>query len=441
MAHVVAKDSGILIPQSGVDLTKWCVVACDQYTSQREYWAQAEALVGEAPSTLRLIYPEAFLNESEADKSARIGRIQKAMGDYLARGLLQPVASPVLVERATHGNANVRRGLVIAVDLDAYEFGRTSQSLIRPTEETVVDRLPPRIRIRQGAELEVPHIMLLVNDADRKVIEPIAAAKASLEKVYSADLMLGGGHIDGYAVAGAALDNLRRALDEIVSPAWQKKHYGEGKAPLLFAVGDGNHSLATAKAIWEEKKKKGAHPSDPARWALVEIVNVHDEAIVFEPIHRVLEHLGGRSVVEGLKAKLGADRVSFERLASPEAVLAAVRKHGNAAPHKFGYITKSQCGVITVTNPTATLAVGTLQPALDQFVKENHGVAIDYVHGDDVVVELGAHEDSCGILLPAMAKPELFATVMRMGIVPRKTFSMGEASEKRFYMEARKIVA
>jgi hypothetical protein len=444
MAHVVAAKSGILLPNETIDLNKWCVVACDQYTSQPEYWKSVAAEVGAAPSTLKLIYPEVYLNEPEEAKAARIASIQAEMKSYLSRGLFVDRSDAVvLVERTTEHGARTRHGLMLAVDLEAYEYTKNSHSLIRPTEETVVDRLPPRIRIRKDAPLEVPHILLLIDDAERTVIEPLVQAKGQLYKVYGTELMQGGGQLSGYAVTGTHKDALLSRIGALASDSVQRAKYGaELKSPLLFAVGDGNHSLATAKAVWETKKQEGRvdhAESDPSRYALVELVNVHDPAIVFEPIHRVLAGLPDASSLLGSLGWLS----SFQRMEDPKAMAAAVRAHGNAAPHKFGVVAPGLCGVVTVPSPTSTLAVGSLQPALDQYLKRvgaQAGVSIDYVHGDDVVVALGQREAHCAFFLPAMAKAELFPTVIRMGIVPRKTFSMGEAAEKRFYLESRKIL-
>ena len=436
--------SELYLPAAGVDLSKWCIVACDQFTSQPEYWENAAKIVGDAPSTLNIIYPEVYLNEDEAAKDARIARIEATMKRYVDEKVVVPSEWPIYVERTVCGHTH--QGIVVAVDLEAYEFTKNATTLIRPTEETIVERLPPRMRIRRNAPLESPHILLLIDDPERTVVEPLAALAAAqkLRPVYQTELMLEGGSLAGYAVEGAARDAVYAALAALASPAVQEAKYGAAaaKAPLLYAVGDGNHSLATAKQIWEERKAAGDDPAtSPARYALVEINNVHDEALCFEPIHRVFEGKAAAKVFDAMKAKFG-DAFAFAPMEA-QAAVDEVLKHGNAAPHKFAFVSKAATGVITVTGSDKSLAVATLQPALDAILKElkDQDLAIDYVHGESVVVELGAKDDDhCGILLPPMLKSELFATVVSAGLVPRKTFSMGHANEKRYYMECRKIL-
>jgi len=440
----LAADMKILVPGKGVDLTKWCVVACDQFTSQPEYWARAEALVGTAPSTLRIIYPEVYLNEAEPAKAQRIAAIQQTMRDYLAApGLLEPAEWPVYVERTVLGRTH--RGIVLAVDLENYEFVRNATTLIRPTEETIVERLPPRMRIRNGAPLESPHILLLIDDAERTVVEPLTplARAGTLSRMYSTELMLDGGRVEGFRVDGEAREKVFAALARLATPEVQRAKYGEAAAahPLVYAVGDGNHSLATAKRIWEERKAAGDDPaSSPARYALVELCNVHDEALVFEPIHRVFEGPACASLLDALKAHFGA-RFSFEAMPADRATHAVIA-HGNVAPHKFAFVSAAVSGVVTIADPDKTLVVATVQPALDAVLKANPGkLAIDYVHGEDVVLSLGTKDpEHCGILLPPMAKSDLFKTVVSAGLVPRKTFSMGHAVEKRYYLECRRIL-
>ena len=440
----LAPNRELYLPAAGTDLSKWCVVACDQFTSQPEYWQKASEIVGSAPSTLNIIYPEVYLNEDEAAKDARIAGIEATMKRYVEEKVVVPAEWPIYVERTVCGHTH--QGIVVSVDLEAYEFTKNATTLIRPTEETIVERLPPRMRIRRHAPLECPHILLLIDDPERTVVEPLAklAAEKKLREVYRTELMLEGGSLAGYAVDGAAADAVYAALGRLASPEVQQAKYGEAaaKAPLLYAVGDGNHSLATAKKIWEERKAAGDDPAtSPARYALVEINNVHDEALIFEPIHRVFEGKAAAKVFDAMKAKYGA-AFAFEAMPAQQAV-DAVLKHGNAAPHQFAFVSKATTGVISIANPEKTLAVATLQPVLDAILKElkDEDLAIDYVHGEDVVVSLGAKDDEhCGILLPPMLKSELFSTVVKAGLVPRKTFSMGHANEKRYYMECRKIL-
>ena len=283
-------DIGIQIPQvylpkPGTDLTKWAVIACDQFTSQLEYWQKAEELVSEAPSTLKLILPEVFLEKP--GEAERIQHIQSNMQSYLDKGILQPREGSIYVERSVAGKT--RKGIMLCLDLERYDYNKGSTSLIRATEGTIVERLPPRMKVRQGAALELPHILVLIDDPTHTVIEPLASAKSALEKLYDFDLMLGSGHLSGYGVSEGLEAEIVTSLRRLVQPQVFATKYGVGKEKpvLLFAMGDGNHSLATAKAVWE-KMKPQVGLDHPARYALVEIENVHDEGLEFKPIHRVL---------------------------------------------------------------------------------------------------------------------------------------------------------
>ncbi|KAH3766994.1 DUF1015 family protein [Pelomyxa schiedti] len=430
-----ARVPTVLLPANGSDLRKWSTVACDQYTAEPQYWAEVERIVGAAPSTLRMIYPEVYLNEDETSANKRIAAIQGAMTSYLAQGLLVPHNGFILVERVSDGH--LRHGLMIEIDLEKYEFSPRSQTLIRPTEGTIVERLPPRIKIRTGAKIEVPHILVLIDDPHHTVIEPLVATKGTLPKLYDVELMMEGGHLTGYSVPKPLEANVCAALDGLATPAAQASKYGPGKNPLIYAVGDGNHSLATAKRVWEMHKENGADPNThPARWALVELENVHDSGLHFAPIHRVCFNTQP-NILDQLRDFYGAARFVFEPCAVEEMVT-RVKANANTPPHKFGFVSQSACGVVTIKDPTHTLAVGTLQPALDALIPRNN---IDYVHGDNVVVTVGKEKPgNCGFFLPAMNKSDLFIGVVEMGVVPRKTFSMGEANEKRYYFECRAII-
>lgn len=429
----------ILLPRPGVDLQKWAVVACDQYTAQPGYWRAADDLVGEAPSTLRLIYPEVYLGKEAPE--GRIATIRGAMDRYLAEGVLVPHQGLVYLERET--STGTRRGLVMCLDLEAYDYRKGSTSLIRATEGTIVERLPPRVRIRDGAALELPHIMVLVDDREDRVVGGVAARKADLAPVYDVDLMADSGHLAGWRVDDPALEQATMAaIAALGEPeAFRRRYDLAGDHPvLLYAVGDGNHSLATAKAIWEQVKERagGLAPvaGDPARYALVEIVNIHDPSLEFEPIHRVFFEVRA-DLRAFLQARLG-DRVSFHPAAGLEALTAAV----DAAPagvQRFGLLEAGKLEVVEVADPPANIAVGTLQPVLDAFMKEGGAGEIDYVHGTDVVHEVGTQAGNLGIYLPGMEKSDLFRSVILDGALPRKTFSMGEAPDKRFYMECRRI--
>ena len=432
-------DLGLLIPEvylprPGVDLTKWAVIAVDQFTSEPEYWDQVEQLVGDAPSTFRLTLPEIYLEKP--GEAERIQAIQATTRQYLDAGILQPRAGLIYVERTAGGKT--RKGLMLCLDLECYDYTKGSTSLIRATEGTIVDRLPPRIKIREGAALELPHILVLIDDPLRTVIEPIGAATSRLEKLYDFDLMLGSGHLTGYAVNDAALeDGVIAALRGLSQPETFAQKYGltPDHPVLLFAMGDGNHSLATAKAIWE-KIKHSVGPDHPARYALVEIENVHDEGLDFEPIHRVLFGLK-RDFWSALKETLG-DNVTYASVATADEMVKRVDA-GQADRQLIGLVTAQGCGVIEIAQASSNLPVGTLQAFLDPFLKAGDAEKIDYVHGADVTVRLGNQPGNVGLYLPGMRKGDLFKTVILDGALPRKTFSMGEAREKRFYLEARQI--
>jgi len=435
----IIPDLGIQIPQiylpkPGTDLAKWAVIACDQFTSQPEYWNEVEKIVGDAPSTLNLTFPEVYLEKPGGEE--RIHNIQKSMRKYMDEGVLQPHVGLVYVERTVDGKT--RKGIVLALDLEAYDYNKGSSSLIRATEGTIVDRLPPRIKIREGATIELPHILVLIDDPHHTVIEPVGASKDNLNKLYDFDLMMGSGHLAGYAVDQKFENQVVEALRGLAQPETFAGKYDidKNQPVLLFAMGDGNHSLATAKAIWE-KIKLQVGMDHPARYALVEIENVHDEGLEFEPIHRVLFGLQ-KDLFTELEKTFGAN-CSYRSLANAEEMVRVV--DSAQGPNQIVGVVGGgkQFGVIEIANPSSNLPVGTLQSFLDVFLKEGGAEKIDYVHGKDVTVKLGSQPGNAGFYLPGMSKSDLFKTVILDGALPRKTFSMGEAHEKRFYMEARKI--
>jgi len=438
----------IYLPAKGIDYTRWAVVACDQYSSEKKYWEEVSKIVGERPSTYKLIYPEAYLNE--ADKSDRIARIQKTMKEYLAAGTIENIGPGfVLVERHTPFGDRARIGLVMAVDLDRYEYGRESRSLIRPTEGTIVERLPPRMQIRRGAPLELPHIMLLIDDPARSVIEPLYAARNSLKKLYDFDLMEDSGHIRGWQVGDRAeLGAVLKALEKIADPADFRRKYNS-ESPLLFAVGDGNHSLATAKGIWEEIKAALPEGSDlrethPARYALVELINIYDEGLPFHPIHRVLFNTDEAELVEAIQTACSGEGGKCTAMKLVEcgdrAEMRAAVNSNAADMQRIGIFAGSRSSYIEFRNSRAKLAVGTIQPILDSFLKSHPKAGIDYIHGDESLETLGSGKGNVGLYLPPVDKSSFFGTIVNDGVMPRKTFSMGEAPEKRFYIEARRIM-
>jgi len=424
----------VVLPKPGTDLHKWAVVACDQYTSEPAYWQAVQQLVGEAPSTLNLIFPEVYLEQPGAPE--RIAAIKSTMDSYLQADLFAPHEGLVYVERSVAGKT--RRGIMLCLDLECYDIRAGSSSLIRPTEGTIVDRLPPRIKIRESAALELPHILVLIDDPAHSVIAPLTRAKADFAPLYDVELMQGGGHLAGFTVPAGAEDQVVQALRALAQPDTFAAKYGVGpdQPVLLFAMGDGNHSLATAKAIWD-KKKPLVGLDHPSRYALVEIENVHDEGLEFEPIHRALFGLKKNLLAE-LKSAWG-ERFSYTAVATAEAMRQRV-DGAQGTTQAIGLLGGGQSfGVIEITQPMSTLAVGSLQAFLDQFLKDGGAEAIDYVHGADVLERLALQPGNAGFYLAGLPKSDLFKTVILEGALPRKTFSLGEAHEKRFYMEARKI--
>jgi hypothetical protein len=425
----------IYLPRQGTNLTKWAVIACDQFTSEPEYWQKVETLVGDKPSTYNLILPEVYLEKP--GEAARIKFIQDKMRYYLQNNILEPHEGLIYIERSVDGRT--RRGIMLCLDLERYDFTKGSTSLIRATEGTIVERLPPRMKIRTGAVLEVPHILVLIDDPEWTVIEPLEKARGGLKKVYDFDLMLGSGHLTGYAVSEALEAQVVASLRRLAKPEVFAVKYGisQDKPVLLFAMGDGNHSFATAKAVWERMKPE-VGLDHPARYALIELENVHDEGLVFEPIHRVLFGLK-KDIFASLKAYFGAD-FSYTSVANGGEMVKAVDE-AKGPRQAIGLVGGGkEFGILEIANPSSNLPVGTLQAFLDPFIKEGGVDKIDYVHSEEIVCKLGAQPGNAGFYVPGMDKSDLFKTVILDGALPRKAFSMGEAKEKRFYMEARKIV-
>lgn len=419
----------IMLPKEGTDYSKWAVVACDQYTSEPEYWEQVESIVGDAPSTLRMMLPEIYLGKDE--EAQKIEDIRATMDQYLSDGTLRTLAPGcMLIQRTAEGRT--RTGLVIATDLEQYDFNKGSKSLTRATEGTVIERIPPRLRIREGAPIEMPHILILIDDPDKSVIEPLVNAPQT--PMYDTDLMMEGGHITGSFIQEKDLEGAKDALSVLYDKAAEK--YGDGNI-IFQAMGDGNHSLATAKTMWENLKKTltpEEAENHPARYALCEIENIHDRGIVFEPIHRVIFAKNGQTGMDLVNASLSL-------LESQNGGAHLAEDNYQPAENEFAipYVTKEQRGTIVVADPSNKLEVGALQNALDVIVKEQKAADIDYIHGTKAVESLSAEEGNAGFYLPAMDKFMLFPAVAADGALPRKTFSMGEANEKRYYIESRYI--
>jgi hypothetical protein len=431
----------ILLPKAGIDLSRWAVIACDQYTSEPEYWQAVDRLVADHPSTLRLIFPEVYLEGDDIDR--RIADINACMDQYVADGVLvarQP--GFVLLDRQT-SHVPSRKGLVVALDLEAYDYRPGSKTLIRATEGTIVDRLPPRIRVRENAAVELPHIMVLIDDPEKTVIEPLFAAE--LEQVYNFELMQGSGHLRGWKVTEKhLLDQVGSALNRLAEKdRFQQRYDVDDDEVMLYAMGDGNHSFATAKAIWERLKSETADSADiidhPARYALVELVNLHDPGLEFEAIHRLLFDVD-------VEALLNAAEVYYRQVGTPcriewyddhDAAEAAARVAG--AAHAVPFVAAGSHGLLKIDDSALTLEVATLQNFLDEYLKNHSRARIDYIHGEEAVTRLGGLQGNVGFYLPSISKHDLFRTIVRDGALPRKTFSMGEADEKRFYLEARRI--
>lgn len=411
----------VLLPQD-CEYTKWSVVACDQYTSQPEYWDRVERFVGPAPSTLRMILPESCLDGPNVETD--IMEINNTMTRSLREGRFKEFPGALIYVERTLKNGRVRKGLVGKIDLERYDYEPGADCAVRATEGTVMSRIPPRVAVRKNAPIELPHVMLLFDDPEKTVIEPLTARKDKMTELYNFDLMEGGGHVAGWLLDAGSMALVYDAFRFLYSPQAARARYGaEGYENFQFAVGDGNHSLATAKECYERQKRltdPASWDSLPARYALCEAVDLYDDSLEFEPIHRVVFRVKGKDLLDALlKAFPGA----YE---------------GKGPGHVLRYVWGTAEGCVTVPHPTSQLPVGTLQSFLDDYVPD-HGGSIDYIHGEDVARDLGSRPGNIAFLLPPMAKEELFPTVIRDGVLPRKTFSMGEANDKRFYLEARRI--
>ena len=395
----------------------FCVVACDQFTSEPAYWEETESIVGGGYSALRLIYPEIYLNERPEE---RINEINRNMREYLEQGVFQEYSNSIIYVERTLMDGRLRKGLVLAVDLEKYDYSPQSSSLIRATEGTIESRLPARIRIRRNAPLELPHIMLLIDDREQTVIEPLA--EEGLTPVYDMPLMQNGGRVKGFLLDEENQERVFNALSALASPDKQQAKYSlKEPAPLLlYAVGDGNHSLASAKSYWEGLKKT-ISPEEaknhPARYALVELVNLHDSSLVFEPIHRVLFNVQPEKILKALEERCG------------------FASEGQGVEIVFN----GQSRFVHFARPAHQLSVGTLQKFLDGVLEEFAGARLDYIHEEETVRDLAAREGNMGFILSPMSKNELFKAVILDGPLPRKTFSMGSGRDKRYYLEARRI--
>ena len=374
---MIFNRADVLIPSPSVELDKWSVIACDQHSSEPEYWDALAQYVGSAPSTLHMMLPEAYLSRNIGHEAVSINC---SMRNYLESGVFTEINDSYVYVERTLPSGMIRRGLVGLVDLDLYDYSRDSVSLIRATEGTVEERLPARVRIRAGAPLEMPHIMIFMNDPENHVFSSVEPGRL----LYDFELNCGGGHLVGRQVTGAAADRIDRAFQQLMTEAAARYR---GMSPVVLAVGDGNHSLATAKKCGD-------------RYALAEIVNINDASIVFEPIHRVL---------------FGTDTAEF------------VRQFGSSIAQLKKEERESYASLIAET---------------DRFCRDylaRFGGTVDYIHNDDAAIEMGRRENCAAILLPALDKMTLFDSIARYGPFPKKSFSIGHAAEKRYYMECRRL--
>ena len=412
------KRGNILLPKN-TDMTKWSVVACDQYTSEPEYWNSVREIVGSNPSTLNLTLPEIYLEESDVEE--RIKKINQNMEELVNMDFFNEYSDSMIYLERTQEDGKVREGLMGIVDLEDYSYEKGSQTLIRATEKTVIERIPPRVKVRENALLELPHIMILIDDEKKNIIESLKNKVTESDIVYDFDLMKNGGHIKGYLLNNETMDEVDERLECLADKDYFENKYGvKDKGILLFAMGDGNHSLATAKACYENLKKEIGEDalSSKSRYALVELVNLHSDALEFEAINRVIFNTDKDKLLNSLKEYY------------------TINKEGNG--QEFRVVTDSIDEAWYIENPKSNIAVGSIQMFLDDYLKDNAG-KIDYIHGEDVTKSLASKDNNVGFIFDAMAKEDLFKTVILDGALPRKTFSMGHANDKRYYLEARKI--
>ena len=404
MGFKTIKAPHILLPKAGIDMNAWAVIACDQFTSQLDYWQDVEKIVGNKPSTLRMMFPEAYLGKVNEEEF--IKKTNSTIEQYLNDGTLVDQGECfILVDRSTP-DVKRRLGLMIAIDLEDYTYEKGIKSLIRASEATIVDRIPPRLKIRQDAAVELPHILFLFDDKKRSIIEDLYAKRGDFQKIYDFDLMKNGGHITGYKIS-----------DTKPIIAKFEKLLKENDNGLLFIVGDGNHSLATAKAHWDKIKvnlSQIERENHPARFALVEALNIYDEGLIFEPIHRVIFNVKD-DFVNGLKEVLKGENKS--------------------------YLYSLEKGKIDISIPkSGPLAYEIVQSYIDNYLKNNPNSSVDYIHDEDQTIEVAkAHPNSVALIMPALTKSDIFAYIALDKVLPRKAFSMGHAVEKRYYLESKKI--
>ncbi len=414
------KEGNILIPKN-IDMTKWSVVACDQYTSEPSYWEEVKDFVGNNPSTLNLILPEVYLEDKDVDK--RIKKINQTMEEYIDSDLFNEYEDSMIYVERKQSDGRVREGLIGVVDLNDYSFEKDSSSLIRATEKTVIERIPPRVKVRENASLELPHIMILIDDDKKEIIEKLKDKVNTNDLVYDFELMKNSGHIKGYKISKEEIKRVTKQLELLSDKSlFEKKYNVKDKGVLLFAMGDGNHSLATAKTCYENLKDKLSEKeylNHPSRYALVELVNLHSPALTFEAIHRVLFDIDVNDFIKELYKYYDINEEGIGQ--------------------RFEIITSNFDKELFISNPKSNVVVGSIQMFIDEYLKTHKG-RIDYIHEEEITKSLGRKENNIGIIFDPMLKNELFKTVILDGSLPRKTFSMGHADDKRFYLESRKLV-
>ena len=403
MNNIPFKKANILLPKN--DFEKWSVIACDQFTSDEEYWNKTTEIVGDANSTLKITLPEVYLEKGDCQE--RIDAINLEMKKYLENGIFEEYKDAMIYVERIQQDGRIKAGIIGAVDLEEYDYSRNAKSKIRATEATVLERIPPRVKIRKDAPLELPHIILLIDDVNKTVIEPIGEKKKDMKKLYDFDLMMGGGHISGYLLTEDQINSVNKALLELT----------KGKSdPLLFAVGDGNHSLATAKECYNLAKKENSPCAELARYALAEFGNIHSDALDFEPIYRVVFDVDPEDIINEMRKELS-----------------------NNANTEVKYVYGEKEGSLNIYVPAEKLCTGVIQDFIDGYIKTHPKARVDYIHGENDVKQLAKNANTVGFIYEGISKNTLFASVEAAGALPRKTFSMGESKDKRYYLECRKI--
>lgn len=429
LSKLALNPADIMLPKKEIDLKKWAIVACDQYTSNREYWQRVKETISDSPSTLNLVYPEVYLEDGNEEEV--INNINEKMSEYIKNNIFDSYKSCFFLIKRTANGAS-RWGLIGTLDLESYDYASDSTSLIRATEGTILSRIPPRKKIRKNAPLELPHIMVLVDDKNRTLIEPFTKDLSKLKKVYDTQLMENGGEIQGYLL------NKETQFEQIATSLEGLYDKLDPSNPLLFAMGDGNHSLATAKSCWEDIKKslnEDEIKNHPARFALVEIENIHDEGLQFEPIHRVLFDMN-KDEFEQLLIK-HCSSFTATKIDNKDELKKSIE---DIDGQTFGFVTEKDGMLLyKIEDPEGSIAAGTIQLILDEMIENKIGT-LDYIHGFDDTLKLGLNNNNIAILMPEVSKSTFFDAIIKDKALPRKTFSMGEANEKRFYLEVRSLI-